>query len=119
MTTTTMKPHVMIIYVQGEELHSVVAHPDGVTGWQYSRWSIKPESGLTALKREAMEAGAFVLDNRALAEAQTPGMSAAVPVIIAYKLPIWFAVKAFERLHRAILASPERGEGLGKRRLKR
>ena len=119
MTTTSMKPHVMIIYVQGEELHSVVARPNGVADWRYSGWSIKPESELAALKREAMEAGAFVLDNRALAEAQTPGMSAAVPVIIVYKLPIWFAVEAFERLHRAILASPERGERLEKRRLKR
>jgi len=119
MTTTTMKPHVMIIYVQGEELHSVVAHPDGVTGWQYSGWSIKPESGLAALKREAMEAGAFVLDTRSSAEARTPDMSVDALVIIVYKLPIWFAVEAFERLHRAILASPERGEGLGKWRLKR
>jgi len=119
MTTTPMKSHVVIIYVQGEELHSVVARPNGVADWRYSGWSIKPESELATLKREAVEAGAFVLHTRSLTEAQAPDMSVDALVIIVYKMPFWFAVEALEHLNRAILASPERGEGLGKRRLKR
>lgn len=97
--------NVMVIYVVKGKLHIVIAYLDGAIDWRFGDWTVRPESDLDQLIAEAKAEGALISDER---KPERPD----VPIIIAYRVPLWHALKAVDRLDRAIYATIGRGEGL-------
>lgn len=97
--------NVMVVYVVKGKLHIVIAYLDGAIDWRFGDWTVRPESDLDQLIAEAKAEGALISDERKPERPETP-------IIIAYRVPLWHALKAVDRLDRAIYATIGRGEGL-------
>jgi hypothetical protein len=97
--------HVTIIYVVEGVCHIVIAYLDNGLDWRFGDWKTCPEADLPTLLAEAREEGAFISDERKPERPDTP-------VIIAYRVPLWHALKAVDRLDRAIFATVGKGESM-------
>lgn len=97
--------NVMVVYVVKGKLHIVIAYLDGAIDWRFGDWTVRPESDLDQLLAEARAEGALISDERKPERPETP-------IIIAYRVPLWHALKAVDRLDRALSATVGRGEGL-------
>ncbi len=104
--TPRPNPHVIILYALDGELRPVLATPSAVDAWRFQLLDAQPESGLAALKTEAQKAGALVVDTSA-------------PVIISYRIPLWHALKAVDRVNRSMVIAAARRASETERRLYR
>lgn len=106
-------PDVIIIYLPSDgQAHMIGAHKrtrPGFRGeWMYSNWAYIPATEVSAFTDELKGKGYFVIDERANADKQQPGMSVATPVICVHpSVTVVEAVNAFAQLHQAILDSED------------
>ena len=100
------QPDVVLIYFPSDSgaANCIGCHLAGKE-WTYSKPVFIPQNEIQDMIREELTArGMVVFDCRDEARRQNPGMEAAVPIIV-YRPTIGLkaAVKAEERLHRAVL----------------
>lgn len=74
--------------------------------WRFQLLEAQPESELAALKTEAQAQGALVVDTSA-------------PVIISYRIPLWHALKAADRVNRSMVIAAARRSSEPERKLYR
>lgn len=104
--TPRPNPHVIILYALDGELRPVLATPSAVDAWRFQLLEAQPESELAALKADAQAHGANVFD----AETVT---------IISYRIPLFHARKAVDRVNRSMVIAAARRSSEPERRLYR